>query len=128
MITLRDILKKNFTITLLNLDVRRPDGRLIEHVVIGKDYRPSNHQLGDKHFNYIEIDINKHGRVDKRGFSEIAYDVDFKAIPKKYLDMEVDIIRWLHERYGTNTGSELRADIVPIQMGLDDTQTDCAWK
>ena len=28
---------------------------------------------------YIDADINKHGRTDKRGFSEMAYDIDWKA-------------------------------------------------
>ena len=126
MITLRDILKLNPFVTLLDLDVREADGRLIENVVIGKDYRPTSHQLGWKHFNYIDADINKHGRAGRNGMTEIAYDIDWKAIPKKYLDMEVDTLNWIHDRYGNAHGSELRANVVPIQMDM--TQTDCGWK
>lgn len=119
MITLRDILKLNFTITLVELDVRQPDGKLLEQVAIGKDYRPTNHQLSDKCFNYIDADINRHGRVGRNGMSEMAYDVDFKAIPKKYLDMEVDLINSLRERYGNTNGSQLRATVIPIQMEME---------
>lgn len=119
MITLRDILKLNFTITIIELDVRQPNGQLIETVTIGKDYRPTEYQLNDKYFNYIDADINRHGRVGRNGMSEISYDVDLKAIPKKYLDMEVDLIGSLRERYGNMDGSELRATVIPVQMAID---------
>lgn len=123
MITLRDILKLNPFVTLLDLDVRDPDLRLLKKVVIGKDYRVTSAQLYDEvkgKFKYIDTDINKHGRTDKRGFSEMAYDIDWKAIPKKYLDMEVDLIHSISDRYGTNTGMKLWATVIPIQMELTD--------
>lgn len=120
MITLKDILKLNFSITLLDLEVRDPDLRLKKKVVIGKDYRPSSFQLDDERngkFEYIDADINKHGRVGRSGMSEMSYDIDFKAIPKKYLDMEVDMIHSLSDRYG-NAGMRLWATVIPIQMEL----------
>ena len=126
MITLRDILKLNPFLTLLELDVRDPESRLLKRVIIGKDYRLSSHQLDDERrdkLEYIDADINKHGRVDKRGFSEIAFSMDWKAIPKKYLDAEVTDIGWIHERYGNVKGSVLDCTIVPIQLDMD-----CAWK
>ena len=126
MITLKDILKLNPFVTLLDLDVRDPDTRLLKHVIIGKDYRRTKHQLDEERngkLEYIEVDINKHGRVDKRGFSETAFDIDWKAIPKMYLEMEVDMIHWLNERYGVSNGMLLRATVIPIQMGLD-----CSWR
>lgn len=122
MITLKDILKLNFSITLLDLEVRDPDLRLKKKVVIGKDYRPSSFQLDDERngkFEYIDADINKHGRVGRSGMSEMAYDIDFKAIPKKYLDMEVDMIHSLSGRYGV-AGMSLWATVIPIQMELTD--------
>ena len=125
MITLRDILKLNPFVTLLELDVRDPESRLLKRVIIGKDYRLTSHQLDDERRDklvYIDADINKHGRVDKRGFSEMAYDIDWKAIPKKYLDMEVDLIHSISDRYGVNTGMKLWATVIPIQMGMD-----CQW-
>lgn len=121
MITLKDVLKLNPFVTLLDLDVRDPDLRLLKHVVIGNDYRVSSSQMYDEvkgKFEYIEVDINKHGRTDKRGFSEMAYDIDWKAIPKQYLDMEVDMINHITDRYGTNKGMVLRATVIPIQMGI----------
>lgn len=118
MITLKDILKLNPFVTLLKLDVRNVDRRLIKSVVIGKDYRPTSHQWGRKEFEYIDNDINKHGRADKRGFAEIAYDIDWKAIPKEYLDMEVDLLHSIYDRCGTNNGMELWADVIPTQMTL----------
>lgn len=123
MITLRDILKLNPFVTLLDLDVRDPDRRLLKKVVIGKDYRVTSAQLYDEvkgKFKYIDTDINKHGRTDKRGFSEMAYDIDWKTIPKQYLDMEVDLIHSISDRYGTNTGMKLWATVIPIQMELTD--------
>lgn len=122
MITLKDILKLNPFVTLLDLDVRDPDTRLLKHVIIGKDYRLTTHQRDDERrgkLEYIDVDINKHGRTDKRGFSEMAYDIDWKAIPKMYLEMEVDMIHSIRDRYGVNTGMLLRASVIPIQMGLD---------
>ena len=122
MITLRDVLKLNPFITLLDLDVRDPDTRLLKHVIIGKDYRLTSHQRDDEcrgKLIYIDVDINKHGRVDKRGFSEMAYDIDWKAIPKEYLDMEVDLIHSINDRYGVNTGMKLWATVIPIQMRMD---------
>lgn len=126
MITLKDILNLNPFVTLLDLDVREPDQRLLKRVVIGKDYKLSTHERSDEHrgkLEYIEADINKHGRPDKRGFSEMAYAIDWKAIPKMYLEMEVDMIQSISERYGVNTGMKLRATVVPIQIGMD-----CAWR
>lgn len=125
MITLKDVLKLNPFITLLELDVRDPESRLLKRVIIGKDYRLTSHQLDDERrdkLEYIDADINKHGRTDKRGFSEMAYDIDWKAIPKKYLDMEVDLIHAISDRYGVNTGMYIRATVIPIQMGID-----CQW-
>lgn len=126
MITLKDILKLNPFVTLLELDIRDPDTRLLQWVIIGKDYRLSSHQLDDERrgkLTYIDNDINKHGRVDKRGFSEMAFDIDWKAIPKKYLDMEVDMILSLSERYGVSQGTRLRATLVPVQISMD-----CSWR
>ena len=126
MITLKDILNLNPFVTLLDLDVRGTDARLLKRVVIGKDYKLSMHERDDERkdrLEYIEADINKHGRPDKRGFSEMAYAIDWKAIPKMYLEMEVDMIQSISERYGANTGMKLRATVVPIQIGMD-----CAWR
>lgn len=122
MITLRDILKLNFTITLIELDVRNTGGRLIKRVVIGEGYHVSAFQRADENkgkFEYINASINKHGRTDRRGFSEMAYDVDFKAIPKKYLDMEVDLIHSIRERYGSIDGGQIRATVIPVQMEME---------
>jgi len=127
MITLRDILKLNPFITLLSLDVRKPNGRLIKYVVIGKDYRVTAHQKWDEgkgEFEYIDNDINHYGRVKKNGMSETTYDIDWKSIPKKYLDMEVDLIHSIYDQYG-GKGMQLRATVIPIQMELD---PDCGWR
>jgi len=126
MIKLKDILKLNPFVTLLKLDVRDPDTRLLKRVIIGKDYKLTQHERDDERngkLEYIEVDINKHGRADKRGFSEMAFDIDWKAIPKMYLDMEVDMIQWLNERYGVSNGMLLQATVIPIQIGMD-----CAWR
>lgn len=125
MITLKDILKLNPFVTLIDLDVRQPDGKLIKHVVIGKDYRVTTHQLYDESkgkFEYIDADINKHGRAGRSGMTEMAYDIDWKAIPKEYLSMEVDLIHAISDRYGTDRGMRLRATVIPVQMNMD-----CAW-
>lgn len=127
MITLKDVLKLNPFVTLLNLDVRDADTRLLKHVIIGKNYHLTSHQRYDECkgiLEYIDADINKHGRANKAGQSEMAYDIDWKAIPKQYLEMEVDLINSITERYGVNNdGMELRANVVPIQIRMD-----CAWK
>ena len=123
MITLRELLKLNETVTLLELYVREPNGNLIRRSVIGQPYQPSIHQRYDEErgrFEWLDVDINKHNRPNKVGQSEIAFGMDWKAIPKKYLDAEVTDIHWLRERYGSNEhGSVLDATIVPIQMRLD---------
>ena len=106
MITLREVLKLNETVTMLDLDVRQPNGRLIEQKEIEG--------------------FNTHGRPDKRGFSQAGYAIAWKEIPDKYLDSEVTTLMWIRERYGHKPGSVLKASIVPIQMEID--ITDCAWK
>lgn len=131
MITLKDILRLNPFVTLLDLDVRDADTRLLKHIVIGKDYKVSSHQLDDERrgkFEYIDADINKHGRAGRSGMSEMAYDIDWRAIPKKFLGMEVDLIHSISERYGTSKGMRLRATVIPVQMAMEFEQTDCPWK
>lgn len=124
MTTLRDILKICPFVTLLELDVRDTDLKLKKHVVIGKDYHVSVHQRDDERkgmFEYMPIDINKHGRpTGSSGFSEMAYAIDWKAIPKEYLDMEVETLCAVTDRYGVSKGDRLRAHIVPVQMRMED--------
>lgn len=122
MITLKELLMLNETVTLLELWVRQPDGRLITSSVIGQPYKVSVHQEYDRdrdRFEHLDVSINKHLRPNKVGQSEIAYGIDWKAIPKKYLDAEVTCIHWLKERYKNKHGAVLCATIVPIQMELD---------
>ena len=126
MITLKELLQLNETVTLLELWVRQPDGMLIRRSIIGQPYRLTNIQLDDMErgkLEYIDADINRHGRTNKAGQSEIAFGMDWKAIPKKYLDAEVTDIGWIHERYGNVRGSVLDCTIVPIQLAMD-----CAWR
>lgn len=122
MITLRDILKLNETVTLLELYVRRPDGSLITRSIIGQPYLLSSHQLDDMgrgKLEYIYVNINKYGRAGRNGMTEISYGMDWKAIPKKYLDAEVTDIHWIRERYGNERGSVFHGTIVPIQISMD---------
>ena len=126
MLTLKELLQLNETVTLLELYVRKPDGKLIRRSIIGQPYQLSSHQLDDMErgkLEYIDADINKYGRANKAGQTEIAFGMDWKAIPKQYLDAEVTDISWMHERYGNARGSVLDCTIVPIQLSMD-----CAWK
>jgi hypothetical protein len=126
MLTLKELLQLNETVTLLALWVRRPDGSLIIRSIIGQPYDLTRQQLDDMEkgkLEYLDADINKYGRAGRSGMTEIAYGMDWKAIPKKYLDAEVTDIGWLHERYGNVRGSILDCTIVPVQLDLD-----CAWK
>lgn len=126
MLTLKELLKLNETVTLLELWVRRPDGSLIIRSVIGQPYRLTNIQLDDidrGRLEYLDVDINHYGRRGRSGMSETTYGMDWKAIPKKYLDAEVTDIGWIHERYGNERGSVLDCTIVPIQLDMD-----CAWR
>lgn len=120
MITLRDLLETTWDVTLLDLDVRHADGKLIKHVVIGKDYVPSQFQLEDEAkglFEYICSDINKYGRNKTQGNWISYFEIDFKQIPNNYLGMEVDTVRWLKGRYRFD-GQELAVTVVPIQMEI----------
>lgn len=122
MITLRDILELNETVTLLELYVRRPDGSLITRTIIGQPYKLSSHQLDDMkrgRLEYINADINYYGRVGRYGMTQTTFGMDWKTIPKKYLDAEVTDINWLHERYGNERGSVFHGTIVPIQISMD---------
>lgn len=122
MITLRDILELNETVTLLELYVRRPDGSLITRSIIGQPYHLSSHQLDDMkrgRLEYINADINHYGRVGRSGMTKISYGMDWKAIPKKYLDAEVTDIHWIRERHGNERGSVFNGTIVPIQISMD---------
>lgn len=122
MITLRDILELNETVTLLELYVRRPDGSLITRSIIGHPYKLSSHQLDDMKrgkLEYIDADINHYGRAGRSGMTQTTFGMDWKAIPKKYLDAEVTDIHWIHERYGNERGAVFHGTIVPIQMSMD---------
>lgn len=126
MLTLKELLQLNETVTLLELWVRRPDGQLITKSIIGQPYKLTSHQLDDMDrgkLEYIDASINRYGRAGRSGMTEIAYGMDWKAIPKKYLESEVTDIHWIHERYGNVSGSVLHCTIVPIQLDMD-----CAWK
>jgi len=126
MLTLKELLQLNETVTLLELYVREPDGKLITRSIIGQPYKLSRHQEDDidrGKLEYIDTSINKQGRANRSGVTEMAFGMDWKQIPKKYLDAEVTSIHWLHERYNNVRGSVLDATIVPIQLSLD-----CAWR
>ena len=126
MLTLKELLQLNETVTLLELWVRRPDGQLITKSIIGQPYKLTSHQLDDMDrgkLEYIDTSINRYGRAGRSGMTEITYGMDWKAIPKKYLESEVTDIGWIHERYGNVRGSVLDCTIVPIQLDMD-----CAWK
>ncbi len=122
MITLKQVLELNGTVTLLELWVRDPNGRMIKYSIIGQPYKLSVQQEYDMsrgRLEWIDKSINAHGRPNKAGQSEIAYGMIWKEIPKKYLDAEVTTLHWLRERYGNAYGSVLNATIVPIQMEID---------
>lgn len=123
MITLKELIKLNETVTLLDLYVRRPDGTLIRRSVIGSQYGPlSGIELDDLErgrLEYRDEDINIHGRKGRNGMSEICYGMIWKSIPKDYLEAEVtDVLSW-RERYSNRPGSELHATIVPVQMMME---------
>ena len=122
MITLKQVLELNGTVTLLELYVRKPTGNLIKYSIIGQPYKLSVQQEYDMsrgRLEWIDKSINAHGRPNKAGQSETAYGMIWKEIPKKYLDAEVTTLHWLRERYGNANGSVLNATIVPIQMEID---------
>lgn len=126
MITLKKLLQLNETVTLLQLYVRRPDGSLIRRSIIGQPYELTKFQEYDRDrgiLEYIDVSINHHGRRGRSGMTEIAYGIDWKTIPKEYLDAEVTAISWLHERFFGKPGTVLDCTIVPIQLSMD-----CAWK
>ena len=122
MITLKELIQLNETVTLLELYVRRPDNRLIKRAIIGQPYklsRQQEHDQSDGKLEYLDRSINKQGRPNRSGQTEMAYSMDWKQIPKEYLDAEVTDIHWLRERYGHVSGSVLDCTIVPIQLRLD---------
>lgn len=122
MLTLRQLLELNETVTLLELYVREPSGLLIRRSIIGQPYKLSRHQEDDidrGKLEYIDTSINYRGRMGRSGMTEIAYGMDWKKIPKSYLNAEVTDIHWLHERYGNVAGAELNATIVPVQLEMD---------
>ena len=123
MINLRDLLKLNQTVTLLDLYVRQPDGRLIRRSVIGEGYGSlsmyERRDLEDGKLERIDQSINIHFRPDSRGFSELSFGIIWKSIPKDYLEAEVTSVGQWRERYGNKQGTELHATIVPVQMMME---------
>ena len=122
MVTLKQILELNQSVTLIELYVREPDGSLIRRSIIGQPYKLTMYQKDQMQrgkLEYIDKSINVHGRPEKSGFSRMYYGMDWKVIPKSYLDAEVTEISWLRERYGSEAGSVLDATIVPVQLEID---------
>lgn len=123
MITLREIIKLNEMVTLLDLYVRKPDGKLIRQAIIGQPYKMSVFQERDRELGKLEridVSINRHGRPNKAGMSEMTYSVEWSKIPDRYLDAEVTALHRFGERQNsTAQGCELHATIVPVQMELE---------
>ena len=64
MITLKELLQLNETVTLLKLYVRQPDGYLIRRSIIGQPYKLTRVQEDDVEkgkLEYIDADINRLG-------------------------------------------------------------------
>lgn len=125
MITLRDLLDATWTVTLLHVDLRKPDGELIQSYILGEgqcEDIATAEQKSDMHAGKLEMidaKINHYGDVYKNGNWESGWGTNFRAIPKNLLDAEV-VHFHQKSRCGTNTGSELSAWIRNSQLTIAD--------
>lgn len=125
MITLRDLLDATWDVTLLRVDLRKPDGELIQRYILGEgqcEDIATAEQKSDMNAGKLEMidaKINHYGDIYKNGNWESGWGTNFKAIPKSLLDAEV-VHFHQKSRYGTNTGSELSAWLRNQQLTIAD--------
>lgn len=94
MILLRDLLEVMFDVTEMEITARKPEGLRIHGFYFSKsDFSQLSQGTRDRirygETTFIPGRMNVNGRRKKDGSSEIAYGVEFKAIPKELLDGEV---------------------------------------
>lgn len=121
MVTLKDLIDLAGTVTLLEVDLRHEDGKLIKHYDIGLDVHVTPHMRDemDKGIReVIEARINKYGDAGKDGQSISYFKPIYDSIPKDLLKAEVRTIGWIRDRYGFHRGNVLHCDVQTTQMTL----------
>lgn len=126
MIILKELLKAAGTVTLLELDLRQPDGRLIKQYKIGEG---QNEESASVHVRerakrgeveLIDVKINHRGDIKSNGMSEIAYSPKLDEIPADLLETMVTSF-WQRDRtFGGEKGSMIYAHVCRVQQTLSD--------
>lgn len=126
MLILRDLLDAAWDVTLLQLDLRKTNGELIQHYQIGEGQTEAVATIHQKHdmaigkLEMIDAKINRHGDVDARGNYENGWGPNFKAIPKDLLDAEVIHFTQRSRSGPGDNGSQISAWICSTQLTMSD--------
>lgn len=112
MILLRDLLDVMFDITEMEITARKPEGERIHGFYFSeKDFArlspgtKRSIQYGETTF--VQGRINIFGKPKRNGFSETAFSVELKMIPKELLDAEVTHLLDCSLQYGRHLYVEI---------------------
>lgn len=126
MIILRELIKAAGTVTLLELDLRRPDGRLIKQYKIGEGINETTVSEHVRRFvekgqmELIDVKINHRGDIKSNGMSEIAYSPNLDGIPADLLETQVTSFYQRDRTFGGEKGSMIHAHVCRVQQTLGD--------
>lgn len=126
MITLRDLLDATWDVTLLRVDLRKPDGELIQRYILGEgqcEDIATAEQKSDMNAGKLEMidaKINHRGDIKSNGMSEIAYSPNLDGIPADLLETQVTSFYQRDRTFGGEKGSMIHAHVCRVQQTLGD--------
>ena len=127
MILLKELINAAGNVTLLELDLRQPDGTLIKQIHIGEGQNEEAASLHQREMirrgqlEMIDKRINHHGERKHNGFTETAFWPKLDGIPKDLLDAQVTSFHMMQRRgWEARDGDMLHAHICRIQQQLTD--------
>ena len=126
MIILKELIKAAGTVTLLEVDLRKPDGKLIKQIHIGEgqtEEKASEHYrelIRRGQLELIDAKINHHGDIKHNGMSEIAYSPNLEPIPADLLETQVTSFYQRDRTFGGEKGSMIHAHVCRVQQTLGD--------
>lgn len=126
MIILKELIKAAGTVTRLELDLRKPDGRLIKQYYIGEGMNEEgvSEHVWDRvkrgQVELIDTKINHRGDKAPNGMSETRFWANLDGIPADLLETQVTSF-WQSDRtFGGDKGSVIHAHVCRIQQTLGD--------
>ena len=127
MIILKELIEAAGDVTVLDVDLRHRDGKLIRQYKIGEGQseEAATEFMRDKirrgQLVMIDTKINRYGDTDSHGYSKTVYDPKLDGVPKDLLETEVfSFYQTKLSSYSGHNGSELHVHVHRIQQQITD--------